>query len=200
MPEILIGQITSVPNKMISDTTNNKITINIQNLGDKDAELVKANLEIHGTSITPSYSYSLEDSTSSISAGSQETLTFTIDIEEDAQVETSATLHLRYRAQKSVGNMYETFEKKINLTIQLTPSPHLIISNVEQLSDFKIGTTENKLKITLLNDGIEDAKEVRVRIVPDISYPFIFEETTMYVSAKNKTTRNSKRNLHNRNQ
>jgi len=44
MPEILIGQITSVPNKMISDTTNNKITINIQNLGDKDAELVKSKL------------------------------------------------------------------------------------------------------------------------------------------------------------
>jgi len=186
MPEFFVGQITTTPNELIADSKNNKLTVNLQNLGDKAAELVTAKLIPKTKEIEPSYSYSLEDSLSSIKAGAQGKLTFTIDIEKNVQSEIPATLLLRYRSQKNVGNTYETFEKKINITIPITPSPYLVIEKVELLDDFKLGTIENKVRVTIKNEGLEDAEEVRIRIVPDISYPFIFEEVTKYVTAKIK--------------
>lgn len=186
MPQIMLGQIQTTPNELLQDSDNNKLKIKLQNLGDKSAELIKAELIPLTDEITPSYSYSFEDSLSSIEGGSQGEVEFTIDVKENIQQEIPAQLKLRYRAQKAIGNTYETFDKIINFTIPITPAPYLVVEKVEQLTDFKIGTTENKLKITIKNQGTEDAKEVRVRVVPDISYPLIFEETTEYVSAKIK--------------
>ncbi len=187
MPEIVIGQIQTTPNELLEDSDNNKIKIKLQNLGDKSAELLKAELIPLTNEVQPSYSYSFEDSISSIGGGEEKEVEFTLDINQGVEQQIPAQLKLRYRAQKSVGDTYETFEKTINLTLPIMPAPYLVVEKVEQLTDFSIGTVENKLKVTIKNEGKEDAKEVRVRAVPDISYPFTFEETTQYVTAKIKS-------------
>ncbi|MCA9495812.1 MAG: hypothetical protein KC589_02630, partial [Nanoarchaeota archaeon] len=186
MPEILIGQIETSPSELLQDSDNNKLKIKIQNLGDKSAELLSAQLVSESDDILPSYSYSFQDSISSIEGGEEQELEFTMDIKENVQEEIPAKLNLRYRAQKSVGSSYDIFEKTIDLKIPITPAPYLVIEKVEQIGDFSLGSVENKLKITIKNEGQKDAEEVRIRAVPDISYPFIFEETTQYVSAKIK--------------
>lgn len=191
MPEILIGQIETSPSELLQNSDNNKLKIKIQNLGDKSAELLNAKLIPQTNEIQASYSYSFQDSLSSIKGGEEQELEFTLDIIENVQDEIPAKLSLRYRAQKSVGSTYDIFEKTIDLNIPITPAPYLVVEKVEQLSDFSLGSVENKLKVTIKNEGQEDAKEVRVRAVPDISYPFIFEETTQYVSAKIKAGESS---------
>ena len=183
-PELNIGEIVATPNELLPDTDDNKLTVKLQNLGDKDAELVKAELVVEDDSIKPSFSFSFSDSVATIAGGDEEEFEFDLDIEANVNQEVPAMLKLKYRAEKSVGDSYETFEEQIPFNIPITDAPLLIVESVEQIDDFAIGTTENKFRITIRNDGREDAEEVRIRVVPDISYPLVFERTTQYVTSK----------------
>jgi hypothetical protein len=182
-PEFFIGEISTTPSELLPDTNDNQLTITLQNLGDKDAELVSGIITTDETKIKASNSYSLQDSVSKIEAGNQKELTFTIDVEPSTYGEIPATLQLHYRAKDSVGNTYKTFNEKIPFTINIANAPDLVITNVEQLTPFTIGSSENILRLTIKNQGTKKAKEVRVRAVPDSSYPFSFEEFTQYTAS-----------------
>lgn len=181
-PELYIGSVTSIPQELLPDTDDNEIEVTIQNLGDTDAELLRATLQVP-EGITAAYSYSLEDSISSVSSGGEGTFTFTFDIDETVQESVAANLQLRYRYEEPGRSSYETQTTVIPLNIEIVEAPLLVIDSVEQLSSFAGGSTENKVKVGITNKGLVAAEEVRVRVVPDISYPFIFETTTQYVSS-----------------
>lgn len=183
-PELYVGAIQTSPSELLPDTENNKLTVTLQNLGDKDAELVRAELIPGSEEIKSSYSYSLIDSVASIAGGSEANLEFNIDLEENAKGVINSTLLLRYRAEKAIGNTYDIFEEELPLLVEVTDSPLLFVQEVKQLDGFAIGSTENKLRIVITNEGLEDAEEVRIRMVPDISYPFSFEQTTEYVTSR----------------
>jgi hypothetical protein len=185
-PEFYIGQIYSTPDELIPDSDNNLLTVTLQNLGDKDADLVSATLVTESDKIKPSTSFSFSDSVSQITNGGEANLEFKLDIEESVSGEIPATLQLRYRSQKSTGTSYDTFEEEIPFNIQIADAPYLVVSNVEQLDGFGIGTSENRLKVTIKNEGQEDSKEVRIRVVPASSYPFSYEQLTEYVTSEVK--------------
>lgn len=182
-PEIYVGDIKTTPNELLPDTDNNLIIVTLQNLGDKDAELLVADLELI-TGAKESYTYSTRDTIATLEAGSSSDLEFTIDTDEDIIDVVKTKLNLRYRTQKSVGNNYETVDEIINLDIPISEAPKLIIESVEQVSDFKIGTPENILRLKIKNIGTRNAEEIRVRLSPDLSYPFVFEELTQYASSE----------------
>ncbi|MFW5852945.1 MAG: hypothetical protein ACOCUR_02860, partial [Nanoarchaeota archaeon] len=50
VPELRVGSVRSVPNRLIQDTSDNIINVNLQNLGELSAELVTAKL-VSGDSI-----------------------------------------------------------------------------------------------------------------------------------------------------
>lgn len=183
-PELLIGEINSLPSELLPDTDNNKLTVTIQNLGDKEAELIRAELVPNSENLKASNSFSLIDSISSLDSGEEANLEFKIDTQQEAKGIIQSTLKLRYRAEKSSGNNYEIYEKNLSLPIEIAPAPLLVVEDVEQVDDFKVGTTENRLRVTVRNDGEEAAEDVRIRITPDISYPFSFETLTEYISAE----------------
>lgn len=183
-PDLRIGEIKTVPTELLADTEDNEVRIILQNLGDRDAELVSATLIPQSDLVKPSYSYSLEDSVSQIQGGDEQTLVFTIDLEPTREVTFDAILNLTYRAQRTNGGSYETYMQQLPTRIELVEAPLLEVSQMEQLTDFSVGTTENDIRITVRNTGDADAEDVRVRLVPDISYPFIFEELTQYVGAE----------------
>lgn len=179
-PELSIGSIKTTPNKLLPDTDDNVILVTLQNLGDKDAELVTATLK-QADGMQSAYSYSLRDSVSSIPSGEQVTLEFTTDILENIQEHIPTVLNLQYRSEQS--DTYKTYTVSLPLDLELVPAPYLEITNVEQENSFQGGTTENDVVVTLTNNGPVEAEEVRIRIIPDISYPFIFDATTQYVSS-----------------
>ena len=182
-PELYIGQIETNPNELLKDSLDNKLTISLQNLGEKDAELVRANLIINNENIEESFSYSLEDSLSEIENGGEESLEFTFDILEEIEVDSlDSTLELRYRAKKSTSDNYEVYEKSIPFKIKLSKTPDIIPTKVEMIDDFKVGSVDNRVKIYIKNIGDKKAEEVRVRLFPDISYPFSFQKLSQYVS------------------
>lgn len=183
-PELFIGSVETTPNELLPDTDDNELLVTVQNLGDKDAELVRAELVIEDPNINPAYAYSLVDSVSSIDAGTEAEMFFVIDLEEDAREPIAAELQVRYRAETNSGTSYETFEAYLPLVIPVQDAPFLEVVGFEQLDSFETKTTENRIRVAILNSGTEDAEEVRVRVLPDISYPFIFELTTEYVASK----------------
>jgi hypothetical protein len=134
--------------------------------------------------VAPSYAFSFIDSVASIDAGDEAVLEFTADLNEDATGEIPMDLLVRYRAQNTAGTSYETFEERIAFALPVSDAPLLNVINVTYLDSFAAGTTENRVLLTIRNDGTDEAEEVRVRALPDISYPFIFEETTEYVASK----------------
>ncbi len=184
LPEILIGKIESIPNQLISDTDNNKIKITLQNLGDKRAELLKANLIIDEKYAIPSNSYSFLDTVTSIENGEEKIVEFVLDIEKDVKGEIPSLLELRYRTKKGVGNSTQIYTETIDFSIPIDKSPNLIIEKVEFLSPMKVGTTDNKFRIYIKNIGDEKADDVRIRFIPDISYPFIFDKSSKYLASE----------------
>ncbi len=184
LPDLRVGMIRTTPNKLLADTTDNEVVVTLQNLGNTDAKLVRAELLVDEEKVSPSFSFSLEDNVASIPAGQEAQLRFTLDIEENVMESVPATLQLRYRARMSGRMNYESFTTQLPVQLELVPTPFLEISSVEQLSNFRGGTTENRMRVGITNTGQREAREVRVRIIPDISYPFIFSSTTQYVSAQ----------------
>lgn len=183
-PELYVGEVKTIPNELLPDTDNNKLHVVLQNLGDKDADLLRAELQIDHEGVTPSYSYSFVDSVSSIPSGDERTLEFTIDLDETTRETIPATIALRYRVEQDVGDNYETYSSRIPFDLPIVQAPFLQIVNVTFIDSFQAGSTENRVRVTIRNSGEEDAEEVRVRALPDISYPFIFELTTEYVASK----------------
>lgn len=183
-PELLIGNIKTTPKELLPDTDDNMLTLNLLNLGDKDADLVTAEIQVDNKKVKPSYSYSLKDSVASIDSGSEKELTFALDLEKDAKGQIPATLKTTYRIEQGGGSTYETENKIIPFTIDLIDSPYLEVTNIEQEKTFVAGSTENEFVLSITNIGDAKAEEVRVRLIPDISYPFSFEQLTEYVASK----------------
>ncbi|NJL44218.1 MAG: hypothetical protein HC945_02820 [Nitrosarchaeum sp.] len=181
LPDLRIGSISSVPRELLPDTEDNRITLTLQNLGETDAELITTELLVPHAGVYPSYSYSMEDSLARIPAGDQGELEYTFDIEEEVRDSIQGELAVRYRSRQSITDTYRIFEEKIPVRIELTESPYLRITDV-QFEPLKAGTSENEVRFTISNEGEKKAQSVRVRLFPDISYPFNFEVTTLYVS------------------
>lgn len=184
--DLRIGQINTIPKELIRDSDNNKFNIIIQNLGQRDAELVSARLISLDSSFKESYSFSTQDSLASIGAGSQEVLSFEIDVENINFLQLPAKLELNYRSKKGISNLYESNFDEIYFNISLRSSPYLIVESFIQEDDFKLGSNENRLRVTIRNDGLEEAREVRARIISDISNPFSVERSTQYVTTNIK--------------
>jgi hypothetical protein len=181
-PILNIGLIESLPKHLVQDSNNNKLSITLQNLGEKEAKQISAKLNLKSEYLEEAYPFSLMDSLSSISESNEGILEFEFDILENAPFINQAELILKYSREDNFGN-YLVEDKIIPFNITLSDSPYLIIEGVEQLSSFNKGTPENEILVKVKNIGSEDAENVRIRLKPDISYPFIFEQTTYYITA-----------------
>lgn len=183
-PEFLIGSIDSSPNQLLRNSENNLLQITLLNLGDRDAELVSAKLIIDSNLITPAHAFSMQDALASINAGTQGIIEFEIDIDDLAKAQViPAQIELQYRSRTSVGDNYETINEILSFDLPIDESPYLVIDKVELLDSFVAGSVDNKVKITIKNEGEEEAEDVRVRISPDISFPLVFTQTTQYLTA-----------------
>lgn len=185
-PELYIGEIRSVPDKLLQDTKGNTLNLVLQNLGQKEAELLTVELISDSEIVTESFSYSLTESLASIKPGEQQTISFTFDIEETDVLTIPSTLNLRYRTLNDFDNTYSTLEEEIDFDIRLTDSPRFEIVNMEKLNEFQAGTSGNRLKITIENVGEREGKSVRLRLYPDPSAPFDFERTSIFVTSNIK--------------
>jgi hypothetical protein len=173
-----VGRLASDPTRLESDTTDNKLTIGLQNIGKAVAKLVTVQI-ILPPGFTPSQSYSDTYAVGDIASEASADAIFYVDIDESVRSgDYLATLRVQY-LDSSNGD-YRT--KSLQLTIPVRASPAFGIENVT-LTPAAVGqgATGVALAFRITNSGTAKADNVNVRILKEATQPFSFDEISDFV-------------------
>lgn len=184
-----IAQIQTTPQTLLQDTKSNELKITLQNLGEKNAEMIVAKLQVDEEFVElvdESFFYSMQDSIAQVNGGEQAELEFTVDIEETMQTQIPMNLDLTYRVRNSFDNSYTNKDVTIPVEVRLSESPRFEIVSIDPKGTLKAGTSSNEVVVRVENIGLEEAKDARLRMFPDPSLPFDFEVTSHFISSSIK--------------
>ncbi|MCD6367467.1 MAG: COG1361 S-layer family protein [Candidatus Aenigmarchaeota archaeon] len=179
IPEFAIGSIVSDPTKLFPDSEENKLSVEIQNIGTGDAELVTSEL-ILPKGITPSESYSNIANLGTIKEGESKTAEYYIDIDKKTVPGNyKAKLIIKYK--DSNNNRKEYKNQTLDVNIVVKPLPLFEIENVSTNPDKLSQGDKASLRLTIKNVGFKEAKTVSVKIYKQSDQPFDFDEKYDYI-------------------
>lgn len=178
-PDFVVGALLTSPEKLIADTDEAKLSVNIDNIGKGNAQNVKVKL-ILPPGFKPTYSYSDEDNIGILEKGKSKTSNFYVDIAENVKEgEYSAKLNITYRDENDEENQYRT--KTLDLNIPIKPAPHLVIESVTYKPDIILPGANADLLVKVKNMGTEKADSVSLRVFKDSAQPFQFSEKSDFI-------------------
>ncbi len=178
--DFVVGALVTSPEKLIADTMQAKLSVDINNIGKGNAENVKVKLFLP-QGFNASYSYSDEDSLGTIAEdGGSKTATFYADVDENIKDgDYNARLDVTYRDENDENNTYRT--KTLYLDIPIKPAPYLIVESVKTVPENLTPGNKAEVHITVKNTGNKKADSVSLRVFQDASQPFSFNEKSDYV-------------------
>ncbi len=177
--DFVVGALVTSPEKLISDTDEAKLSVNIDNIGKGKAENVKVKLLLP-SGFKPTYSYSDEDSLGVIEKGGSKEATFYVDIDENVtDGEYDAKLDITYRDENDETNQYRT--KTLDLKIPIKPAPHLVVESVSSTPANLVPGSKADILVKVRNNGNEKAETVSLRVFKDSSQPFEFSEKSDFI-------------------
>lgn len=179
MPNFVIGTIATSPTKLVGDTDEAELNIDIENIGDGDSENTKVELELPD-GFKPSYSFSNREVLGTIPEESSKTATFYIDVDEDIKGGSyTGKLKLQYKEADDDDNTYKTII--LPLEIQVMDKP--LFEIVEVVTSPETITKEDKveLKFIIKNIGGKEGESVSVRAFKESSQPFEFEDKSDFI-------------------
>jgi hypothetical protein len=177
--DFVVGALITSPEKLIADTKEAKLSVDINNIGKGNAENVKIKLLLP-EGFNSSYSYSDEDTLGIIPKDGSKTATFYADVDENIKEGNFlAKLNITYKDENDESATYRT--NTLELDIPIKPAPHLIVESVTTTPiSLKAGST-SELHITIKNAGNKKAESVSMRVFKDASQPFAFNEKSDFV-------------------
>ncbi|MCZ7356087.1 MAG: hypothetical protein O8C66_07030 [Candidatus Methanoperedens sp.] len=177
--DFVVGALVTSPEKLIADTMQAKLSVDINNIGKGNAENVKAKLFLP-PGFNSSYSYSDEDSLGIITEGGSKTATFYADVDENIKEgDYNARLEVTYKDENDENNSYRT--KTLDLDIPIKPAPYLIVESVKTVPENLTSGNKAEVHIRVKNTGNKKAESVSLRIFQDASQPFVFEGKSDFV-------------------
>ncbi len=177
--DFVVGALVTSPEKLIADTQEAMLSVNIDNIGKGNAENVKVKL-IAPAGFKPTYSYSDEASLGIIETGGSKTADFYVDTDENlTEGDYSAKLEITYRDVNDEANLYRM--KNLTLDIPIKPAPYLIVNSVTTTPEKLMPGDKAELRINVANNGTEKAESVSLRVFKDASQPFEFDEKSDFV-------------------
>ncbi len=177
--DFVVGALETSPEKLIADTDEAKLSVNIENIGKGNAENVKVKLLLP-SGFKPTYSYSDEDSLGIIEKGGSKKATFYVDTDENVtDGEYDAKLDITYRDENDETNQYRT--KTLDLKIPIKPAPHLVVESVSSTPANLVPGSKADILVKVRNNGNEKAETVSLRVFKDSSQPFEFSEKSDFV-------------------
>ncbi len=182
--DFVVGALVTSPEKLVADTDEAKLSVDIDNIGDGNAENVKVKLLLPELSedegFNASYAYSDEDSLGTIKKDGSKTANFYVDVGENIKDgEYSAKLKITYKDENDANNTYRT--KTIDLNIPIKPAPYLIVESVKTAPENLKAGSKAEIRITVRNKGNKKAESVSLRVFKDASQPFDFSEKSDFV-------------------
>jgi len=181
-PNLVLGKLTSTPIKLLSDTTQNRINIEILNIGNSKAQQVLTKLVLP-EGFESSYSFSTQDNLGNIEANSQKNSMFYIDIKDTVQPgSSSAMLEVSYTKDDS--DELKTLEIPINLDVKSKPQFELESVNFDAEQIFPGQTV--KVTFDLRNIGENTVESVSLRAFKETSQPIEFSEKSDFLGTLEK--------------
>jgi hypothetical protein len=182
--DFVVGALATSPEKLIADTDEAKLSVNIDNIGKGNAENVKVKLSLP-QGFEPSFSYSDEDSLGIIEKGGSKKATFYMDTDENIKEGMySAKLEITYRDENDEANKYRT--KTLDLNIPIKPAPYLVVESVTTTPPELVPGRKAEILIKVKNTGNEKAESVSLRVFKDASQPFEFSEKSDFIGKLEK--------------
>ncbi|VVB84593.1 Uncharacterised protein [uncultured archaeon] len=177
--DFVVGALVTSPEKLIADTKEAKLSVDINNIGKGNAENVKVKLLLP-SGFNSSYSYSDEDSLGVIGKDSSKTATFFADIDENIKEgDYNAQLVITYKDENDENATYRT--KTLDLDVPIKPAPYLIIESVTTTPGNLIPGSKAEINIKVGNTGNKKADSISLRVFKDASQPFEFNEKSDFV-------------------
>jgi hypothetical protein len=176
-PSIALGEIKSTPIKLLADTNENQLDVEILNIGDAKAEHVFVDLELP-EGFESSYSYSTEDNLGNIEAHMSSVSNMFIDIEKDVLPGNyEGTLNIKFKEEEE--DEYIKIEEKIILEVK--DKPNFEIESVSFNDESIAANDKVEMKIQIKNTASKKADSVSIRAFKEASQPFDFDEKSDYV-------------------
>lgn len=177
--DFVVGSLLTSPEKLVADTDEAKLSVDIDNIGNGNAENVKVNL-ILPEGFESTYSYSDEDSLGTIEEGSSKQADFYIDVDESVREgEYNASLLITYKDENDDTNQYRT--KSLDLRVPVKPSPYLVVESVVSDPDQLEPGSKAVVVVKVKNTGNKKAESVSLRVFKDAAQPFEFSEKSDFV-------------------
>ena len=177
--DFVVGALVTSPEKLIADTKEAKLSVDINNIGKGNAENVKIKLLLP-EGFNSSYSYSDEDTLGIIPKDGSRTATFYADVDENIKEGNYlAKLDITYKDENDESATYRT--NTLELKIPIKPSPHLIVESVTTTPVSLKAGSNSEIHITIKNIGNKKAESVSMRVFKDASQPFAFSDKSDFV-------------------
>jgi hypothetical protein len=178
-PEFVLGQLTTAPAKLVSDTEDAELDVELANIGDGDAENVVVEMELPD-GFTPSFSYSDRYALGTIPAGTSKTAKFFVDVAKDLPGgPKEARMRVTYKEADDDDN--EVKMRIINLDIPLRDKPMFEITSVNFSPESVLPGSDVEILLEITNEGGEEADSVTVRAFKESSQPFEFNEKSDFI-------------------
>ena len=173
------GNLETFPKKLISDTDGAELDVELQNIGEKDAQNVVLELNLP-KGFEETYGYSNRVNLGTIPFGSSKIAKFFIDIDEDVESgnhPVNATVF--YKEVDS--NIDDYLNKSLKLNIPIKSRPKFEIVDYKLEPENITSNDEAKIVVKIKNIGKEEAKSTSVKVYKESSQPFDFNEKTDYI-------------------
>ncbi|TAN39044.1 MAG: hypothetical protein EPN24_05585 [Candidatus Methanoperedens sp.] len=177
--DFVVGALVTSPEKLIADTNEAKLSVDINNIGKGNAENVKVKLLLPD-GFKSSYSYSDEDSLGIIAEDGSKTATFYVDVDENIKEgDFPAKLEITYKDENDDNATYRI--KTLELILPIRPAPYLIVGSVTTTPENLVPGSKAEIQINVKNTGNKKAESVSLRVFKDASQPFEFNEKSDFV-------------------
>ncbi len=178
-PEFALGTLKTDPVKLVADTDEAELHVELENIGDGGAQNVKVKLDLP-EGFEASYGYSDWENLGTVDAGSSETAIFYVDIDKDVSPGVKKSkLTVNYKGANDDDNVYKIVE--IPFDIPLIDKPYFEMTGVSTEPGKIRAGDRVMLKIGVKNAGGKEAESVSIRAFKESSQPFEFDEKYDFV-------------------
>lgn len=183
VPTIEIGDVESVPSKILPDMRSVQLTVTLLNTGEETAENLRAELVLP-EAIEASDSFSDKALLGNLAESSSADAVFEIDVPEETESgEYLAIVEVKYNLTGT--GKKTTVKKELDFKIDVKEVPKFEIVKVEtNPSELSAGDRGVKMLVEVKNVGTADAEFVRIKVFEKSEQPFEFDKVSDFIAPK----------------
>jgi hypothetical protein len=181
IPEIIVGNINSLPTLITPDSEDVKLILTLENIGDDDAEFVRVKLSLPN-GLKASNSFSDIANIGILKEGESKEVTFFVDTDEFlSSGNYKGALYVDYEDEDG-----DAKKVVLDFDIPVKGRPQFeVIGSLLRHGTLYAGD-EGEVEIVVLNSGAEEGVETSVRIFENSDQPFEYSEKTKFVGTLDK--------------